>query len=277
MLELPEMITIRRQMSEVLPGKLIEQVTLLASPHKFAFLNHDTDRYETHLQGQSITMVESRGNYVILHLQSGESLVLGDMGGRILYHSKDTTLPVKHQLKVAFKDKTWLTATIQMWGAILLLTPSELQGHSRIKHFSPSPLEDGFTFEHFMERIHAVPEEEMKSVKFFIISQFGLPGVGNGCLHDILFNAKINPRKPLAMLDEEQRYALWQSARKTLGQMTDIGGRSSEHDLFDQPGKYDGILSNESTGKPCPVCGTPIQRVTYLGGASFFCPSCQPE
>lgn len=277
MLELPEMLTIRRQMSAVLPGKVIQQISLLASPHKFAFLNHDPDRYVSHLSGQSIAGIENRGNYVMLHLQNRESLVLGDMGGRVLYHTSVNTLPVKHQLNMAFKDQTWLTATLQMWGAILLLTPSELAGHSRMKHFSPAPLEDGFTFDHFMSRVDAVSEEEKKSVKFFIISQYGLPGVGNGCLHDILFNAKIHPRTPLAALDETRLHVLWQSARDTLRQMTELGGRSSEHDLFDQPGKYACILSNERTGKPCPVCGTPIQRITYLGGASFFCPTCQKE
>lgn len=277
MLEYPEMMTISRQMKEALQGKVIEQVTLLSSPHKFAFLNHDPERYQQRLKEQPITGIGMAGNYVFLKLAGDENLVLGDMGGRILYHESDRTLPVKHQLLLTFSDHTWLTATVQMWGAILLLTSPEIAAHSRIKHFTPSPLDDEFTFTHFQQRLDDVADEEKKSVKYFVISQFGLPGVGNGCLHDILFNARIHPRTPLAALDAARQHDLWQSTRETLGQMKKLGGRGNEHDLFDHPGGYAGILNNDRTGQPCPVCGTPIQRITYLGGASFFCPNCQEE
>lgn len=277
MLEYPEMVILSRQMQQKLQGKIIDDVTLLSSPHKFAFLNHDPGRYQQHLKEQPISGIGMAGNYVFLKLAGDEHLVLGDMGGRILYHESDRTLPAKHQLLLSFSDQTCLTATIQMWGAILLLTTPELTTHSRIKHFTPSPLDADFTFEHFQQRLDAVPDMERKSVKYFIISQFGLPGVGNGCLHDILFNARIHPRTPLSALDESRQFALWQSARQTLGQMVEQGGRSVEHDLFDHPGGYAGILNNDHTGQPCPVCGTPIQRITYLGGASFFCPHCQKE
>ena len=53
------------------------------------------------------------------------------------------------------------------------------------------------------------------------------------------------------------------------------GGRDGEIDLFGQPGGYRRILSSETAGKPCPECETPIEKIQYLGGASYFCPKCQ--
>ncbi len=275
MLELPEIATISRQLQSTVSDKTIGSVTVLSSPHKFAFLNRAADDYPRLLAGRKISATISRGNYAILTLDNTLSLVLGDMGGRLLYHPEGSPLPQKHQLLVEFEDRTSLTLTLQMWGAILLLDPDQLAAHSRISRMIPDPLDDDFTFEHFQRRIDSALLIESPSLKYFIISQFGLPGTGNGCTHDILFNARLHPKFPLANLTSELRHNLWQAARGTLKSMTEAGGRSTEHDLFDAPGKYVPILSNDKVGTPCPVCGTPIERITYLGGASFFCPKDQ--
>jgi len=276
LLELPEIAVISRQLESSVVGKTIRRVVVLCSPHKFAFLNRTADDYPALLAGRRIERVQSRGNYAVMKLDSGLSLVLGDMGGRLLYHASGGTLPQKHQLLVQFEDETSLTLTLQMWGAILLLDPDQLASHSRIKYMLPDPLGSDFTFEYFQRRIESALTIEKPSLKYFIISQFGLPGVGNGCTHDILFNARMHPKFPLSELSPEDQRTLWQVARNTLQRMAEAGGRSSERDLFDVPGGYVPVLSNEKVGTPCPVCGTPIERITYLGGASFFCPKDQP-
>ncbi|MEN6571580.1 MAG: DNA-formamidopyrimidine glycosylase family protein [Anaerolineaceae bacterium] len=272
MLELPEITTIARQLNETVRSKGIRRTVLLSSPHKFAFLNRTQEEYPRLLAGCHIHSAESRGNYLLLRLDASPMLVLGDMGGRLLFHAPGDPQPVKHQLMLEFEDESSLTLTLQMWGAILLLDDHQISRHSRISYMTPGPLDEAFTFEHFEALIRAAPDKERSSLKYFIISQFGLPGVGNGCTHDILFNARLHPKFPLTKLTEAQTADLYRAARDTLQQMTSAGGRATERDLFDRPGGYQPILSNEVVGKPCPVCGTPIERITYLGGASFFCP-----
>jgi formamidopyrimidine-DNA glycosylase len=138
-----------------------------------------------------------------------------------------------------------------------------------------SPLNPAFTFEHFQSLLAEPEEREKKSVKYFMISKPGLGGVGNGCLHDILFQAKLDPRRRIAALSDAEQRALYDATLHTLTQMIDQGGRSSERDLYNRPGGYEGILSSETVGTLCPRCGTPIAKVVYLGGASYFCPGCQ--
>ena len=53
------------------------------------------------------------------------------------------------------------------------------------------------------------------------------------------------------------------------------GGWEDERDLFDQPGGYQRLMSNQTAGQPCPTCGTLIQKIAYLGGACYLCPHCQ--
>ena len=58
--------------------------------------------------------------------------------------------------------------------------------------------------------------------------------------------------------------------------MTAGGGRSTEKDLYGDPGGYQTILSRATDGAPCPACGTPITHLAYLGGRVYVCPTCQP-
>lgn len=35
------------------------------------------------------------------------------------------------------------------------------------------------------------------------------------------------------------------------------------------------VLDSKTVGRPCPRCGTPIEKAAYLGGAVYYCPQCQ--
>jgi formamidopyrimidine-DNA glycosylase len=58
--------------------------------------------------------------------------------------------------------------------------------------------------------------------------------------------------------------------------MTARGGRDTELDLFGNPGGYITVLSKNTVDKPCPRCAAIIRKESYLGGAIYFCPGCQP-
>ncbi|MCU0503867.1 MAG: endonuclease VIII, partial [Anaerolineae bacterium] len=161
------------------------------------------------------------------------------------------------------------------WGAAMLFHDSEVPDHPWVGKPGVSPLSDAFTYEYFEGRFGELKENDPSSVKFFVISKPGVWGVGNGCLQDILFRARIHPRRRALDLREGERRALHAALRDTLGQMVAQGGRDGEIDLYGQPGGYQRILSSETAGKPCPECGTPIEKISYLGGASYFCPKCQ--
>ena len=107
------------------------------------------------------------------------------------------------------------------------------------------------------------------------ISEPGILGIGNGYLQDILFRAKLHPKRRAIDLAEWERRALYEAIRKTLKQAVDLGGRDTERDLYNRRGGYTRILHAKAKGRPCPECGTLIEKIQYLGGASYFCPSCQ--
>ena len=275
MLELPEVVTIARQMQAELPGKRIESVVCGASPHKFAFFNHTPDVYVRLLSGHTVAEVTEKGAYIVMTIEPDTALLFGDVGGRILFHRDASTLPAKHQLLLRFADGSALTLSIALWGGMKVVPLADISKeiHS-LKRMSP--LSADFTFEAF-ERLLADPEQRAtRSAKLFIISKPGLCGVGNGCLQDILFRAKIHPRRPMVTLSPQEQRALYDATRATIGMMVEQGGRDCESDLYGHAGGYKTILDSKAAGKPCPVGGALIEKIAYLGGAAYFCPSCQP-
>jgi len=74
--------------------------------------------------------------------------------------------------------------------------------------------------------------------------------------------------------DSEKR-ALYDAIFETLEQAVELGGRDTERDLYGNCGGYVSILSSKAKGQPCSECGTAIEKIQYLGGSCYLCPSCQ--
>ena len=53
------------------------------------------------------------------------------------------------------------------------------------------------------------------------------------------------------------------------------GGRYDEYDLYGERGGYVRIMDKNAAGHPCPNCGSTVEKIQYLGGACYLCPTCQ--
>lgn len=275
MIELPEACTIAGQMNATIRGKRIGSVTRGNSPHKFAFYTGTPEEYATIMTGKSVGEADVDGSFIVLGIGDQHVLLLGEGGEKIIYHSNAKTLPKKHQFLVEFDDATYLTVSVQGWGAIQLWERAGLSEHPFMGKKGLSPLHEKFSMDYFLGLFAQLPEKDGRSVKYFLISEPGVRGIGNGCLQDILFQARIHPRRKAVDLREDEREMLYVAVTETIQQAVQKGGRDSECDLFNQPGQYTRILHSKSVGTPCPNCQTPIEKNTFLGGAVYYCPQCQ--
>lgn len=275
MIELPEALVIARQMDEVLAGKRIAYGNRGNAAHKFAFSSGSSAEYEEILEGKRMGESRGHGSAILAPIEPDYVLVLGGGGERILFHQDERTLPKKHHLLLHFEDGTYLTVTVQGWGNTLLLPQAEAYVHPHVQKDRITPLDDAFTWDYFHRLFDSIGEDSATSIKYFIISEPGVWGIGNGCLQDILFRAKIHPRRRVVDITEDERHVLYDAIKDTLNRMVVLGGRESECDLYGNRGGYVRILDSKTAGKPCPECGTPIEKIQYLGGACYLCPRCQ--
>lgn len=276
MIEHPEAVLLAGQISKALKGKRVKMAVRGNTPHKWAFYSRSPAAYASILKGKRLNGAEASGSLILVRAGSGHYVVLGGGGERIDYHAPESKVPKKHQLLLRFDDESFLTVRVQGWGSCQLWTPKELRGDKWYAKRSLSPTEDGFTRAYFESLFAGLKPGETRSIKYFLISEPGVWGIGNGYLQDILFDARIHPRTRAVDLGKAQRNALFKSITRTIKRAISLRGRTDEYDLFGKPGCYERLLSSATTGKACPRCRKDsISKESFLGGAVYFCPSCQ--
>ena len=274
MIEMPEAVTIAHQMQDTLTEKTFQRFSRGALTHKFLWLNKPVEEYDAILAGLPVTGATSYGRSIYLYAGDDYLLWFGELGGRILYHKPGEALPAKYHLRWDFTDGSSLTFNMQMWGFVGLLKRSELAAHPYAEVGIP-PLSVRFNMDCFDQLLEDYPDKAKKGVKAFLVTSKHINGIGNGYLQDILFKAKIHPSRKVPTLTAAERSNLHDAIQEVFAESIRLGGRQDERDLFDHPGGYMRLMSNATVGQPCPVCGTKIEKITYLGGACYLCPNCQ--
>ena len=139
----------------------------------------------------------------------------------------------------------------------------------------PAPLDDAFTQVYFDHLIDEAAQVRKTSVKGLLTQDQLIPGLGNASAQDIMFNARLHPKQDIAELTTEKKQILYHSILETVQDIITGGGRNDEFDLMGEPGGYTRIMDKNAAGNPCPVCGTIVEKISYLGGACYLCPECQ--
>jgi formamidopyrimidine-DNA glycosylase len=101
-------------------------------------------------------------------------------------------------------------------------------------------------------------------------------GIGNAYSDEILFAARLSPFKPTSTLTDEEIARLFEATQATLSGWID---RLQEETGTDFPAKVtafrEGMAVHGRYGKPCPDCGSAVQRVVYASNEANYCATCQ--
>jgi formamidopyrimidine-DNA glycosylase len=276
MIEIPEAATLARQLNDTVRGKRIESAEANRSPHKFAWYTGDPKGYGAMLAGRSVTEARASAGAVELALSGNLTLFFND-GPVLRFHKPGTSLPEKHQLLLVFDDGSALTASIQMYGGMMAFPDDKVENaYLAGNRKKPNPLTDAFDRAWF-DSLWRDAQPRTMSVKAFLATEQRIPGLGNGVLQDILFNAGLNPRRKMETLSGAEIGALYGSVKSTLADMAEKGGRDTETDLYGMKGGYASVLSRNTVGTACPRCGGAIVREAYLGGNVYYCAGCQKK
>lgn len=272
MIEIPEAVTITDQMQCII-GKKITNVIAGQTPHKFAWFSGDPGGYPVKLKSKSITAARPAGG--IIEIVVEDMIIALSEGLTFKYSENKNDIPKKHQLLLTFEDESFLSVSIRMYGGLLCAKENEIDNEYYLAAKErPSPLNSEFNDQYFAKLIE--DDELLKlSTKALLATKQRIPGLGNGVLQDILFNAHIHPKKKVLKLTDQDKTNIYKSIKTTLADMTIKGGRDTEKDFYGNVGKYRTILSRNTVNQPCPACGSPIQKASYMGGSIYFCSTCQ--
>jgi formamidopyrimidine-DNA glycosylase len=223
---------------------------------------------------------------------AGRTVVsLDRLGKRIVFGLEDEFFMVIH-LMIAGRFR-WVTAKAKPPGKIglaaldfstgtLLLTEAGtkrraslhlVRGRSGLDQFRRGGLEvETSTLEAFARVMRA----ENHTLKRSLTDPRILDGVGNAYSDELLHRARLSPLALTSRLSDEEMERLWRAARETLRQWTDrliqeTGAAFPEKVTAFRPG----MAVHGRYGEPCPVCGTPVQRIRYAENETNYCPTCQ--
>jgi formamidopyrimidine-DNA glycosylase len=267
--ELPEVETIKNELSPRVVGQSFTQVTILDAK---LVCGGSAKEIRRGLIGQKVQSLKRRGKYLIFRLSNDRSLIMHlRMTGSLLLNRKQVGrytravfhLSNGHQL--VFSDRRRL-------GLIRLVDDAD----NVVGKLGPEPLDESFTPDILEQRLsrHHIP------IKAALLNQCIVAGIGNMYADESLFAARIHPLRKADGLSSEEVQTLYQSIRRILGAA--IGSKGASVDTYVRPegelgtAHFDFKVAHKG-GETCPVCGSTIERVPVQNRGTCFCPGCQPS
>jgi formamidopyrimidine-DNA glycosylase len=264
--ELPEIASRALEMRASLVGKTITSIEILQPK----CLNVPEDDFCAALTSARLLDVSNRGKWIFTETTQGWLLLNMGMGGEILLVTR-ATLPEKYRLIFDFDDDTCLAVNFWWFGYAHYVPDGNLDKHTMSSKLGPNALDlDAFD-------LQAIIQGRRERVKSFLLNQERIAGIGNAYVHDILFLARLHPLRTIDTLSEQEVERLADAIHTGLQPSLDQGGAFYEKNLYGQPGGFtaDQILIGYREGKPCPQCGTIIEKIKTGSTSSFICPNCQ--
>ena len=117
---------------------------------------------------------------------------------------------------------------------------------------------------------------ENHTVKRALTDPHLFSGIGNAYSDEILHRAKLSPIAMTAKLTDEEVERLYTATRDTLSDWTTRLRAEAAGGFPDKVTAFrEGMAVHGRYGKPCPVCGAPVQRIVFAENETNYCPRCQ--
>lgn len=274
--ELPEVETVARLVRPRLLGRKLGGVTV-TTPRTLGGLSRVA--FGRAITGARVGVVRRRGKFVVMELErggrsAGALLVHLRMTGRLHVEAAGTELDPYARVCIALDDGNELRfVDVRRFGRFLWTARPELA----LGALGPEPLEPAFTVE-WLAGALAGRRGRLKSL---LLDQTFLAGLGNIYVDEALFRSGLHPLRASDRLGDREIARLHTEIQATLIEAIEREG--SSFDAFyrtpeGRPGSYQHQFRVYGrTGKPCKVCGSPIQRLVIGQRATHVCPRCQPR
>ncbi len=277
-IELPEAKILAEQMNRELRSKRVKSYRLqdYERLQRIGMLNRDIKDFDQLIDGM-VESVVSRGNVIHVKLNNGMNLILGpEYGGKIFYHTSEKKIPSKFHLRVDFIDDGVLTVRLTSMGIIQALKDDDLE-HSYVfrRDFNSdvlSPIDEDFTVQRFSKLL----ADDNRGLKTVLVGKDAVVvGLSNSAFQDIIYRAKLHPKRKASELHKDERRALYDAIKLVIHERIKLRGKNQFHDLYGNQGRYTPAMGPNMKQQKCPTCKTPIEKLSVGGGHVYLCPKCQ--
>ena len=265
--ELPDITVYVERIAERTKGRALENVRF-ASP----FVLRTAVPPIRDLFGKIVRDVSRLGKRIVLHFDDDYLIVIHLMvSGRFRWEARGAKIPGKLGL-AAFDFET---------GSLIMTEASSkkrasihvAQGKDALKEFDRGGLE---VMSATKDAIVAALTRERHTLKRALTDPTILSGIGNAYSDEILWAAKVSPMKMSSLVTPEEWTRLVDAMKKILAERTQILRDESKDGFPERVTAFrEDMAVHGRYGKPCPACGSRVQRIVYADNETNYCATCQ--
>ncbi len=261
--ELPEMQALAERIGELVAGSHFGG----AQPLQFSALK-TFDPAPDALVGKRVEGVGRRGKYLLFDIEDSKLLVHLSQGGRIdVEQPPKRTRPKFGVVRLLFDGRPALLVKefgTQRKAAWWVLRKDDPGPFAKL---GPEP--DSPEFAELLRK-----GSDARRIHTMLRDQRTVTGIGRGYSDDILHRARLSPYASLAKLSGDDRKRLLDATGEVLAEALEAE-RKRTGGLPTKLGDH--FTVHGHSGRPCPRCGTILQRVSYESHEVAYCPQCQTD
>jgi formamidopyrimidine-DNA glycosylase len=252
--------------------------------------------FREQLLNKKVLSVERRAKNVLINVsgnlpaQAGKTILVHmKMTGHLLYGNykniDEKWLPQSsvllsdpynrfiHLVFTLSNKKSLVLSDARKFAKVFVYDTDKMSKIDDLQKLGPEPLEKGFTYKIFKERLSKKPNGKIKTV---LMDQTIISGIGNIYSDEVLWMSCINPTERVREIKEEKIKNLYKNIIKVLNESIKVGGDSMSdyRNPFGERGGYQNIHKvYRRTGEKCKMknCGGVIQRIKVGGRSAHFC------
>lgn len=268
--ELPEIETIKRDLSRLIVGKRILDIETDSAKQ----VQPSPGAMKKAIIGATIKKISRRAKVLQIFLSNNKILVIHlKLTGQLLVRKKGVPRDNwQHVTFVLSGDKELRFTDLRKFGWIKLVE-SEKELEKLLAGFGPEPL-DGLN----LKKFEAILASSRRPIKLVLMDQKKIAGIGNIYANDALFLAKIDPKRKADKLRNEETKKLFKAIERVLKAGIRHRGASDQYylDALGHKGSYqEHFLVYGRVGKKCLNCNSKVKKIKLSGRGTYFCPVCQ--
>ena len=204
------------------------------------------------------------GIFLVIHLM---------IAGRLRWRAPDEKLAIGKKILLASFHFPHGTLLFSEASSTKRASMQLVSGEETLRSLDPGGIEPlDATLDEFREAL----TRENHTVKRSITDPHLFSGIGNAYSDEILHAARLSPLVLTSRIDDASVARLYAAAREQLQLWT---GRLRQQSAGKFPEKVTAYRKEMAVHgrfrEPCPVCGTPVQRIRYADNETNYCARCQ--
>jgi formamidopyrimidine-DNA glycosylase len=266
--ELPEIVVYVEALQARVSGRRLERIDI-KSPFFLRSVNPPLEA----VFGRVVTEVRRLGKRIVLVFEEELFLIVHLMiAGRLRWRDRDQPFGLGPKLLLAAIEFETGTLYVTEAGSkkrasLHLVRGDDLPGHERA---GVEPLDVD------LETFAAALTREGHTLKRALTDPELFSGIGNAFSDEILHAARLSPLKLTRTLTDEEVAILWRATRDTLTSWMERLRREAAGQVPEKVTAFhEAMAVHGRFRKPCPVCGSPVQRIVYAENECNYCATCQ--